>query len=36
MSSVAGALDFYVPAELITLVLVMDAGLRIHWNKSYI
>ena len=33
-ASVAGAVDFYVPAELITLV--MDGGLKIHWKKSYI
>jgi hypothetical protein len=36
MSSAAGAIDFYVPADLISIVLLMDGGLRIHWKKSYI
>ena len=31
-----GAIDFYVPAKLISLVQLMDSGLRIQINKSYI
>ena len=31
-----GAIDFYVPANLISLVQLMDSGLRIQINKSYI
>jgi hypothetical protein len=29
-------LDFYVPERLITQVLLMDAGLRVLYNKSLI
>lgn len=34
--AVQGSMDFYVPADLISIVLLMDAGLKIHWKKSYI
>lgn len=32
----AGILDFYVPAQIITQVILMDAGLSIKHSKSYI
>ena len=32
----AGSLDFYVPEEVASLVMLMDAGLRIAHKKSYI
>ena len=31
-----GMLDFYVPETLITQVLLMDSGLRVRYDKSYI
>ena len=31
-----GMLDFYVPEPLITQVLLMDAGLRVRYDKSLI
>ena len=31
-----GQLDFYVPERLITQVLLMDSGLRVRYDKSYI
>ena len=31
-----GMLDFYVPEQLITQVLLMDSGLRVLYNKSLI
>lgn len=31
-----GMLDFYVPEPLITQVLLMDSGLRVHYDRSYI
>ena len=31
-----GQLDFYVPERLITQVLLMDAGLRVRYDKSLI
>lgn len=31
-----GQLDFYVPADLISIVLLMDGGLRVNFKKSYI
>jgi hypothetical protein len=31
-----GILDFYVPAGIITQVLLMDAGLSVRKSKSYI
>jgi hypothetical protein len=31
-----GQLDFYVPERLITQVLLMDSGLRVRLDKSYI
>ena len=31
-----GILDFYVPERLITQVLLMDAGLRLRKDRSYI
>jgi len=35
-SGAAGSIDFYVPARLISLVLLRDSGLRICESKSYI
>jgi hypothetical protein len=35
-ASVAGAIDFYVPADLISIVLLMDSKLRVNFKKSYI
>jgi hypothetical protein len=32
----AGILDFYVPAGIITQVVLMDSGLSIKHSKSYI
>ena len=32
----AGSMDFYVPESLITQVLLMDSGLRVRYDKSYI
>jgi hypothetical protein len=31
-----GILDFYVPEQLITQVLLMDSGLRVRLDKSLI
>ena len=31
-----GILDFYVPEQLITQVLLMDPGLRVRYDKSLI
>ncbi len=31
-----GQLDFYVPETLITQVLLMDSGLRVCYDKSFI
>ena len=31
-----GMLDFYVPESLITQVLLMDSGLRVRYDRSYI
>jgi hypothetical protein len=31
-----GILDFYVPETLITQVLLMDSGLRVCYDRSYI
>ena len=31
-----GCMDFYVPEPLITQVLLMDSGLRVCYDKSYI
>ena len=31
-----GILDFYVPETLITQVLLMDSGLRVCYDKSFI
>lgn len=31
-----GQLDFYVPAALISIVLLLDSKLRVNWKKSYI
>jgi hypothetical protein len=31
-----GILDFYVPESLITQVLLMDSGLRVRYDRSYI
>ena len=31
-----GQLDFYVPETLITQVLLMDSGLRVRYDRSYI
>jgi len=31
-----GILDFYVPASIITQVVLMDSGLSIKHDKSYI
>lgn len=35
-ASVSGAIDFYVPVNLISMVLLMDSKLRVNWSKSYI
>ena len=35
-SGAAGILDFYVPASIITQVVLMDSGLAIKHSKSYI
>ena len=32
----AGSMDFYVPEFLITQVLLMDSGLRVRKDRSYI
>lgn len=32
----AGTMDFYVPQHLITQVLLMDSGLRVRKDRSYI
>ena len=32
----AGSMDFYVPERLITQVLLMDPGLRVRKDRSYI
>ena len=32
----AGSMDFYVPEQLITQVLLMDSGLRVKHKNSYI
>jgi len=32
----AGSMDFYVPECLITQVLLMDPGLRVRKDRSYI
>jgi hypothetical protein len=31
-----GSMDFYVPERVITQVLLMDSGLRVRYDKSYI
>ena len=31
-----GILDFYVPESLITQVMLMDSGLRVCYDRSYI
>jgi hypothetical protein len=31
-----GCMDFYVPERLITQVLLMDSGLRVRYDRSYI
>lgn len=31
-----GRINFFVPASLISLVQLMDAGLKINWKKSYV
>ena len=31
-----GILDFYVPESLITQVLLIDSGLRVCYDRSYI
>jgi hypothetical protein len=31
-----GRVNFFVPSELISIVLLMDGGLRVNWKKSYI
>ena len=31
-----GILDFYVPEQLITQVMLMDSGLRVRYDKSLI
>jgi hypothetical protein len=35
-ASVAGAIDFYVPVTVISLVLLMDSRLKVNWRKSYV
>jgi len=35
-ASVAGAIDFYVPVSVISLVLLMDSKLKVNWRKSYV
>jgi hypothetical protein len=35
-ASAANILDFYVPESLITQVLLMDSGLRVCYDRSYI
>jgi hypothetical protein len=34
--AVQGSMDFYVPAAVISMVLLMDSGLKIIHKKSYI
>jgi len=35
-ASAARILDFYVPERIITQVLLMDPGLRLRYDRSYI
>ena len=32
----ASILDFYVPERIITQVVLMDSGLRVRYDRSYI
>jgi len=34
--SVANCLDFYVPPQIITQILLMDPALRLRYDRSYI
>jgi len=31
-----GRINFFVPASVISIVQLMDVGLKINWRKSYV